>query len=212
MPRSAGPDGTVADVTFPDGSQRVLALHVPGLHNLRNAGAALGVAFALGVDLDGAIAALGRFTGVGRRFDRQGESHGVTYVDDYAHHPTELVATLAAARQAFPRHRLVAAFQPHLYSRTASHGAAMGQALAAADLVVVTDVYGAREAPVDGVSGHIVADAAIAAGAVVCYAPVRNDLAQEIASMLREGDVLLTLGAGDITLVGADVRRLREGA
>ncbi len=212
VPRSAGPDGTIADVTFPDGSQRVLALHVPGLHNLRNAGAALGVAFALGVDLDGAIAALGRFTGVGRRFDRQGESHGVTYVDDYAHHPTELVATLAAARQAFPRHRLVAAFQPHLYSRTASHGAAMGQALAAADLVVVTDVYGAREAPVDGVSGHIVADAAIAAGAVVCYAPVRNDLAQEIASMLREGDVLLTLGAGDITLVGADVRRLREGA
>ncbi|MBK9548971.1 MAG: hypothetical protein IPO52_07725 [Gemmatimonadetes bacterium] len=76
----------------------------------------------------------------------------------------------------------------------------------------MTDVYGAREAPVDGVSGHIVADAAIAAGAVVCYAPVRNDLAHEIASMLREGDVLLTLGAGDITLVGADVRRLREGA
>ena len=86
----------------------------------------------------------------------------------------------------------------------------MGQALAAADLVVVTDVYGAREAPVPGVSGRTVADAAIAAGAVVCYAPIRADLGAELALMLREGDVLLTLGAGDITLVGPEVRRRRE--
>ena len=210
--REMGPNGTIADVTFPDGRQVELRLRVPGVHNLRNAGAALGVAFALHADLEGAARALGEFTGVGRRFDRLGDVHGVTLVDDYAHHPTELVATLAAARQAFPGRRIVAAFQPHLYSRTASHGVAMGTALAAADLAVVTDVYGAREAPVAGVTGRIVADAAIAAGAVVCYVPTRAELGAEIAEMLREGDVLLTLGAGDITLVGPEVRRLRDAS
>ncbi len=205
-----GPDGTAAELTFPDGRQQQLTLRVPGLHNLRNASAAMGVAYALEADLDGAATALGRFTGVGRRFERLGEVHGVSFVDDYAHHPTELAAALEAARQAFPRRRLIAAFQPHLYSRTVAHGEAMGRALAAADLVVVTDVYGAREAPVPGVTGRIVADAAIAAGAVVCYTPERADLGAELALMLREGDVLLTLGAGDITLVGPEVRRRRE--
>jgi UDP-N-acetylmuramate--alanine ligase len=209
-PRHAGPDGTTADVTFPDGRHLALALRVPGLHNLRNAGAALGVAHALGADIAGAARALGEFTGVGRRFDRLGDSHGVTLVDDYAHHPTELVATLAAARQTFPGRRLVAVFQPHLYSRTAAHGVAMGEALAVADLIVVTDVYPSREAPMPGITGRIVADAAIAAGAVVCYAPSRRDLGVEVAGMLREGDVLITLGAGDVTLVGPEVRRLRE--
>ncbi len=210
--REAGPDSTLADVELPDGRSMPLRLRVPGVHNLRNAGAALGVAVALGADLGGAIEALGAFTGVGRRFDRLGDSHGVTLVDDYAHHPTELVATLAAARQAFPGRRIVAAFQPHLFSRTAAHGRAMGVALAAADLVIVTDVYAAREQPLEGITGRVVADAAIQAGAVVCYSPVRAELATEIAGLLREGDVLLTMGAGDITHVGPEIRRRREGA
>ena len=122
-----------------------------------------------------AAAALAEFAGVGRRFERLGEHGGVAVVDDYAHHPSELVATLAAARQAFPGRRLVAVFQPHLYSRTAAHGQAMGTALAAADLVVVTEVYAAREQPIAGVSGRQVADAARRAGADARFEPTRAE-------------------------------------
>ena len=117
---------------------------VPGIHNLRNAVGALASVEALGGPLDPAIEALGAFSGVGRRFERLGEHGGIAVVDDYAHHPSELSATLAAARQAFPGRRLVAVFQPHLYSRTLAHGDAMGRALAAADLVFVTEIYAAR--------------------------------------------------------------------
>src|SRR5207249_1371940 len=121
-----------------------LRLRVPGLHNVRNAAAALAVVYELGADIGRALAALAQFTGVGRRFERVGDARGVTVVDDYAHHPTEVQATLAAARQAFPRRRVVAVFQPHLFSRTALHGDALGRALAAADGVVVAPIYGAR--------------------------------------------------------------------
>ena len=113
---------------------------------------------------------------MGRRFERLGDADGVTLVDDYAHHPTELVATLEAARQAFPGRRLVAVFQPHLFSRTLAHGAAMGRALAAADVVVVTEIYAAREQPIPGVSGAAVVEAARAAGADVRFAPVRAEV------------------------------------
>jgi UDP-N-acetylmuramate--alanine ligase len=206
--RELGPNGSSADVVLPNGRAVTLALQVPGVHNLRNATAALGVVFALDADVDAALTALAAFAGVGRRFERLGNVAGVTIVDDYAHHPTELTATLAAARQAFPDRRLVAVFQPHLYSRTREHGETMGRALAAADVVVVTDVYGAREQPEPGVSGKLVADAAVDAGAVVQYQPDRAALAAAVANLLRDGDVLLTLGAGDITQVGPAVRLL----
>ena len=150
-------DRTEARIIWRDRRAVALRLQVPGLHNLRNAVAALGVADALGAPLEPAAAALGEFTGVGRRFERLGEFSGVAVVDDYAHHPSELAATLSAARQAFPGRRLVAVFQPHLYSRTAAHGQAMGEALAAADLVIVTEIYPAREQPIAGVSGRQVA-------------------------------------------------------
>jgi UDP-N-acetylmuramate--alanine ligase len=202
----ADADGTSATVCFPDGGTVALRLQVPGIHNLRNATAALAATRALGGDVAAAAAALTAFTGVGRRFERHGVHHGVTFVDDYAHHPTELVATLAAARQAFPGQRLVAVFQPHLYSRTREHGVAMGEALAAADVVVVTDVYGAREAAMPGVTGMLVADAALARGAVVQYEPRPERLAAEVTELLREGDVVLTMGAGDITRLGGVVR------
>jgi len=172
------------------------------------AAAALAVAFALDAELAPALAALGEFTGVGRRFERLGDTSGITFVDDYAHHPTELVATIAAARQAFPGRRLVAVFQPHLFTRTREHGVAMGIALAAADVVVVADVYAARELPLPGVTGKIVADAAALAGADVRYQPARERLGAEAAGLLREGDVLVTLGAGDVTNVGPEVRRM----
>ncbi len=188
-----------------------LRLGVPGLHNLRNATAALGAVHALGGPLEPALDALARFGGVGRRFDRIGEAGGVTIVDDYAHHPTELRATLAAARQAFPARRLVAAFQPHLYSRTAAHGDAMGEALAQADLAIVTDVYAAREAPIAGVSGALVAQAAERRGARVVYEARRAALTDRVAGLLEPGDVLLTLGAGDITRLGPEILA-RRGA
>ena len=206
--RELGADGSRADVTLPDERVVPLALRVPGVHNLRNATAALGVVFALNADVAAALEALAGFSGVGRRFERLGDERGITFVDDYAHHPTELAATLAAARQAFPDRRLVAVFQPHLYSRTQEHGETMGRVLAAADVVVVADVYGAREQPRANVTGKIVADAATASGAMVLYEPLRDELAVETAALLREGDVLITLGAGDVTRVGPEIRAL----
>ena len=199
------PDRTHARVRFRDGGEIGLTLHVPGMHNLRNAVAALLAVDALGGDLEAAVTALARFRGVGRRFDRVGTAGGVDVIDDYAHHPTELVATLEAARQAFPGRRLVAVFQPHLYSRTQLHGDAMGSALAAADLAVVTEIYAAREQPVDGVSGRRVADAARAAGGTAHFEADRALLGRTVASHVRSGDVVLTLGAGDITRVGPEL-------
>jgi UDP-N-acetylmuramate--alanine ligase len=207
---SQRPDRTHARVRFRDGGEIGLTLHVPGLHNLRNAVAALLVIDALGGDLEAAVTALARFRGVGRRFDRVGIAAGVDVIDDYAHHPTELVATLEAARQAFPGRRLVAVFQPHLFSRTQLHGDAMGTALAAADLVVVTEIYAAREQPVPGVSGRRVADAATAAGTTAHFAADRAGLTRTVADHVRSGDVVLTLGAGDITRVGPELVALLQ--
>ena len=200
------PAGSRATIMFPTGGSASIALQVPGMHNLRNATAALGVVAALGGNLAAAAAALASFGGVGRRFERLGETAGVMFVDDYAHHPTEVRATLAAARQAFPGRRLVAVFQPHLYSRTAEHGDALGDALAAADLVVVADVYPAREAPIPGVTGERVANAARDRGVQTVYEPVRDALGERVAPLLSAGDVVLTLGAGDITRLGPELR------
>ncbi len=207
--------GSRATITLPDQSSVPLELRVPGLHNLRNATAAIGVVAALGADPRRALPALSGFGGVGRRFERLGDVNGVAVVDDYAHHPTEIRATLQAARQAFPDRRLVAVFQPHLFSRTRELGPEMGAALSAADLAVVTDVYAAREQPIPGVSGETVAAAVRNAGGQVAYEPNRGELARRVHGLIRAGDLLLTLGAGDITrlpgemfpeLVGRDSR------
>ena len=185
---------------------------VPGLHNLRNAVAALATVDALGGHLERAAKALADFTGVGRRFERLGEFSGVAVVDDYAHHPSELAATLSAARQAFPGRRLVAVFQPHLYSRTAAHGQAMGEALAAADVVFVTEIYPAREQPIAGVSGRQVAAAAEKAGADTRFEATRAEVGRNVFQELRAGDVVLTLGAGDITRVAPELVRWLSAA
>lgn len=196
---------SVAAVALPGGRSAEVRLRVPGLHNLRNASAALAVCVELGAELDPVLGALEGFAGVGRRFDRVGESAGVVVVDDYAHHEAEIAATIEGARQAFPGRKLVAAFQPHLFSRTAEHGEAMGRALAAADRVVVTDVYAAREAPIPGVTGRLVADAARGAGAEVAYVADRARLAEWLAGSVHDGDVVLTMGAGDITFAGPEL-------
>ena len=208
----AVPTGSRARITLPGGRVYRLELQVPGLHNLRNAAAAVGAVTALDGPVEPALAALAAFTGVGRRFERLGEEQGIALVDDYAHHPSEVAATLAAARQAFPDRRVVAVFQPHLYSRTAAHGEALGRALAAADLVVITDIYAAREQPIPGVSGELVANAARAAGVETVYLPSRDELTARVRELVRRGDLVLTLGAGDVTRVGRElVEWLRAG-
>jgi len=134
-----------------------------------------------------------------------GEARGVTVMDDYAHHPTEVRATLEAARQAFPRRRVVAVFQPHLFSRTALHGDALGRALAAADVVVVAPIYAAREQPMPGVSAELVARGATRAGATTVAVRDRASLTDRVAETVRTGDVVFTLGAGDVTRVGPEL-------
>jgi UDP-N-acetylmuramate--alanine ligase len=204
---------TRARVSFPDRSQVDVRLILPGWHNVRNAAMTLGVAHVLGVDTSSAAEALSQFRGVERRFQVLGTRRGVTVVDDYAHHPSEVVATLEAARQRFPGRRLVAVFQPHLFTRTKQHGEALGEALSAADVVIVTDVYPAREEPIPGVSGRSVADAAARAGApVVEWIPAVQDLAPYLIAVLSDGDAVLTLGAGDITEVATDLLDRLAGA
>jgi UDP-N-acetylmuramate--alanine ligase len=199
-----GPDGSRAMLTLPGVPPLALRLRLPGLHNVRNAAAALAVVRALDADLGRAAAALAEFSGAARRFERVGETLGVTVIDDYAHHPSEVRATLAAARQAFPSRRLVAVFQPHLYSRTALHGDALGRELAAADQVVVAPIYAAREQPLPGVTAELVAAGARAAGAQPVTVE-RAALADRVADVVRPGDVVLTMGAGDVTRVGRDL-------
>src|SRR2546422_84119 len=199
-------EGSTARIVLPGGRALALRLRVPGLHNVRNAAAALAVAHELGADLERALAALAEFTGVGRRFERVGEARGVTVVDDYAHHPTEVQATLAAARQAFPRRRVIAVFQPHLFSRTVLHGDALGRALAAADVVVVAPIYGAREEPLPGVSAALVARGAARAGATTVAGRERATLTERVAQTVQSGDVGFTPGAGDRTRGGPGPR------
>ena len=208
-----GERGSTARLELPEGGRRAvtLRLQVPGLHNVRNAATALAVVQELGADLDRALEALAEFSGVGRRFERVGEARGVTVMDDYAHHPTEVQATLAAARQAFPRRRVVAVFQPHLFSRTALHGDALGRALAAADVVVVAPIYAAREQPLPGVSAELVARGAARAGATTVAVRDRASLTDRVVETVRAGDVVFTLGAGDVTRVGPElIERLGE--
>ena len=181
-------------------------LAVPGIHNARNAAAALSVARLVGVAAGEAAGALAAFRGAARRFERLGTSaSGAEVYDDYAHHPTEIAATLAGARTLAPR-RLVAVFQPHLYSRTRALAREFGAALAAADAVVVLDVYAARERGADfpGVSGLLVAEATAdaAAGRPTLWMPDRDVAERLIGELAGAGDVVVLMGAGDIDELG----------
>ncbi|HEY5977581.1 MAG TPA: Mur ligase domain-containing protein [Solirubrobacterales bacterium] len=186
-----------------------LPLAVPGHHNLLNARAALAAIEPTGVDLDEAAHALAEFPGVRRRLELKGEFEGAPVYDDYAHHPTEVRAALSALREAGPE-RLVAAFQPHLYSRTKAFSDAFGAALALADEIVVLDVYPAREQPIgelEGVDGLLVARAAAdrAGGRPVTWAPSLDAAREALAARAAPGRVLVTLGAGDVFKVGEDL-------
>ncbi|MGD7731957.1 UDP-N-acetylmuramate--L-alanine ligase [Propionibacteriaceae bacterium G57] len=191
-----------ASLSFEGQSVR-LQLQVPGKYNLENAAAAYAVGRILGLDHEALLRGARSFTGTLRRFQLVDTVNGIAIYDDYAHHPTELRAALTAARRAVPDGgRLIACFQPHLFSRTQEFRDEFGDALALADLGFVTDIYAAREDPVKGVTGQLVVDAALAHGATVTYVPDKLDLPARIADVARPGDLVMTLGAGDVTLVG----------
>jgi UDP-N-acetylmuramate--alanine ligase len=175
-------------------------LGVPGEHNRRNAAAALDALERVGVARDDALRALREFRGVGRRLEEHGEAGGVSLVDDYAHNPAKLAAALSAVRERYPESRVLVLFQPHLYSRTRHLGHELGTALADAEIVAVTDVYGAREDPVPGVTGKLVVDALgeQRPGARVGWTPTVEQGARYLARRARPGDVVVTVGAGDV--------------
>lgn len=198
-------------VRFPDGVSVNAQVGIPGVHNVLNATGVLAAVWTLGLDVSDAAAALGRFSGVRRRFERIGEVDGVIVVDDYAHHPTEVKATLAGARAAgFERVWVV--FQPHRYSRTEVFGRDFGSAFGDADRVVLMDVYSAGEAPIPGVSGKTVLDALLRCEprAQAAYFPHRSDIEGYIADRVRPGDLVVTMGAGDVTTMGSEFVRALE--
>jgi UDP-N-acetylmuramate--alanine ligase len=176
-------------------------LALPGEHNRRNAACALAALERIGVARAAIVSVLAEFTGAGRRLERRGEARGVEVYDDYAHHPAEITATLAAARA---HGRLLVLFQPHLYSRTRHLASELAAALAAADVVAVTDVYPAREQPVAGVSGKLVVDAVSERrpGMPLAWTPSYDDGARFLAGHARPGDRALTIGAGDVDRAG----------
>ncbi len=191
-----------------------VALHAPGLHNVRNALAAVAVGLELDIDFEKIRAGLARFTGVQRRFQKVGEAGGVLLIDDYAHHPTEIVATLQAASTGFPDRRIVAVFQPHLYSRTRDFLDGFARAFFNADVLVVTDVYGAREEPLENVNGQLLADLAARRGhRDVHYVADKEALPEALLSLAEPGDVVVTLGAGDVWRYGHRfLEKLKERA
>ena len=187
-----------------------VALRVPGHHNVQNALAAIGAGLALGVSLDAMRDGLLQFGGVERRFQRLCDVAGVTIVDDYAHHPTEIEATLQAARASYPGRRIVAAFQPHLFSRTRDFSDAFGKALAKADNVFLAAIYPAREKPIAGVTSELVAASMARAGRAATWQGSRTEMASALSTFVRDGDVVITIGAGDITRTGPELRQRLE--
>jgi UDP-N-acetylmuramate--alanine ligase len=179
-------------------------LGVPGEHNRRNAATALAALELAQVPRAEAERVLPGFQGVGRRLERRGEASGVAVFDDYGHHPSEIAATLAAARSAVNGGRVLVVFQPHLYSRTRHLAGELAAALAEADAVAVTDIYAAREDPVAGVSGKLVVDALAAErpGMPVAWTPSLEDAVRFLARRARPGDLVLTIGAGDVERAG----------
>lgn len=197
------------------GSQElgVISLQVPGLHNVKNALATVAVGLELDIPWSKIKSGLEQFRGVHRRFEILGVYNDIMIVDDYAHHPTEIVATLSAAHQGYPQRRIVAIFQPHLYTRTRDLFNEFGTALLNASLAVVLDIYPSREEPIEGISGELVVTAARKAGhSAIHYVPDKKQVAGYVTGLLRPGDLVITLGAGDVYRVGLElVSHFRTG-
>ncbi|MFD9302286.1 UDP-N-acetylmuramate--L-alanine ligase [Streptomyces sp. NPDC060048] len=200
------PRGLTSEVTVVvDGRMLTFTVSVPGRHYAHNAVAALAAGVALGIPAHNLASALGKYTGVKRRLQLKGEAAGVQVIDSYAHHPTEMTADLEAIRGAAGDSRILVVFQPHLFSRTQELGEEMGRALALADASVVLDIYPAREDPVPGVTSAIIIDAARAAGADITPEHDKGAVADVVAGMAKPGDLVLTMGAGDVTDLGPQI-------
>jgi UDP-N-acetylmuramate--alanine ligase len=210
--REIRPSGqsTTFSVSYDGDSLGDVSLRVPGHHNVQNALAAIGAGFALGVTLDQMRDGLRQFGGVERRFQHLCDVAGLSIVDDYAHHPTEIAATIQAARASYPGRRIVAAFQPHLFSRTRDFSEEFGQALAVADAVFLAEIYPAREKPIPGVTADLIASALSRAGRPVAWQGPRSDLSAALAEFVKKGDVVITIGAGDITRTGPELKQRLE--
>jgi len=189
-----------------------VTLAVPGRHLALNSAGALLMGVGLGLDAATLVEGLRGFSGVRRRMELKGTVDGIRVYDDYAHHPTELTAQLTAAREVAGRGRLVVAFQPHRYSRTLAFATEFGRALGLADEVVVMEVYAAGEDPVPGATGATVAAAVPLPPAQVLFEPSWTAVPGLLAGRAQPGDLVLTLGAGDVTAIGPEVLRLLAGA
>ena len=190
-----------------DGTEVPLALRMDGAHNLLNAAAALGVATLVGIEPAVAAAAMAAFDGVHRRFEHRGSARGAEFFDDYGHTPAEMAVTIDTARRRAPR-RLIALVQPHRFTRVEALWRELGASVAAADLVVVTDIYGAAQPPIPGVTGRLVADGVrlAAPGTETVYLPHRADVVSYLADAVTAGDLVVTMGCGDVWMLGDAVR------
>jgi len=201
-------DGGPGDVAVSTASGRfALALQVPGRHNALNAAAAFAVALELGVDPAAAAAALAHFSGASRRFELKGEARGIRVFDDYAHHPTEVRAALAAARSVAGTHKVHVLFQPHLFSRTREFAQEFAEALNLADTALVLDIYPAREDPIAGVTSQLIADHLDHGGRLVAA----RDAVAALTAAAEPGDIVLTAGAGDVTAYGPQIVEALRG-
>lgn len=213
-----GASGSSWTVRMPDGSAHRLRIGMPGHHLVLNATAAFTLLVSLGVDPGGVAEGIARYRGAARRYEDRGTAGGVRFVDDYAHTPTEVRAVLSAARSQLSATgeaaRLVAVFQPHRYSRTSSLWRDYAGAFDLADVVVITEIYAAGEAPIEGVSGRLVFDAVRGANPDldVRFMADRSDLHEGLGELLRPGDLCLTMGAGDLTTLPNELIRLRGGS
>ncbi|MFE0404141.1 UDP-N-acetylmuramate--L-alanine ligase [Streptomyces nigra] len=200
---SVEPQGLKSEVTvLLDGQELTFTVSVPGRHYALNAVAALAAGAALGVPAAELAPAISAYTGVKRRLQLKGEAAGAQVIDSYAHHPTEMTADLQAMRSAAGDGRIVVVYQPHLFSRTQELGKEMGEALALADASLVLDIYPAREDPIPGITSELVVDAARAAGADVTPVHDKSEVPSLVAGMTKPGDLVLTMGAGDVTDLG----------
>ncbi len=190
-----------------------VTLNAPGEHNVRNALAAIGVGLELGMPFDKIRDGIARFSGVFRRFQVKHDANSLMVVDDYAHHPTEVKATLQAARKGWPDRRIVAVFQPHLYSRTEQLHEEFGMSFFDADVLVVTDVYPSREKPIQGIDGNLIAkDASSFGHKTVLYVADKNELPVKLSQLVQPGDIVITMGAGDIYRYGEAFTRIVTGS
>jgi len=204
-----GTDSSMFEASYLGENLGTVKTMIPGLHNVYNSLAALAIGHQAGLSLEEVVKGIGRFQGVRRRFETVGSRKGVKVIDDYAHHPTEIKAVLDLAIS-IAKDRVVVVFQPHRYSRTRLLAKEFGRCFKGADVVIVADIYGAGEDPVPGVTGKLIVDSIIGSDPerTVTYVPNRAELARHAVSVIDEGDLVITMGAGDITQCGREILEL----